>query len=117
MGCQYYDPCQNGATSFTVAMPRLTFGRGCLSELGFRAAALGFKRTAIITDPGLRDGPIVAQAVEFLGRSQIDVAIFSDIRIEPTDKCAEDAARFLRDGKFDSVVSIGGGSALSLIHI
>ena len=112
MGCQYYDPCQNGATSFTVAMPRLTFGRGCLSELGFRAAALGFKRTAIITDPGLRDGPIVAQAVEFLGRSQIDVAIFSDIRIEPTDKCAEDAARFLRDGKFDSVVSIGGGSAI-----
>ncbi len=112
MGCQYYDPCDNGATSFTVAMPRLTFGRGCLAELGTRAVGRGFKHTAIITDPGLRDGAIVARATESLQRAGIDVGVFSDIRIEPTDQCAEDAARFLRDGKFDSVVSIGGGSAI-----
>ena len=112
MGCQYYDPCENGATSFTVAMPRLTFGRGCLAELGTRAVGRGFKRTAIITDPGLRDGAIVAKATESLQRAGIDAAVFSDIQVEPTDKCAEDAARFLRDGKFDSVVSVGGGSSI-----
>lgn len=32
--CQYFTPSDRGADSFTVEMPRLTFGRGCLSELG-----------------------------------------------------------------------------------
>ena len=32
MGCQYHAPTENGADTFTVAMPRLTFGRGCLDE-------------------------------------------------------------------------------------
>ena len=36
MGCQYFDPCDNGADTYTIAIPKYTFGRGCLREAGAR---------------------------------------------------------------------------------
>ena len=39
MVCQYFAPTADGAETFTLAMPKLTFGRGCLAEIGARAAA------------------------------------------------------------------------------
>ena len=93
-------------------MPKLTFGRGCLSEVGDRAKGRGLSRVALITDPFLRDGPYVDTAQNALKKSGIDVAVFSDIRIEPDDRTIIAAADFLRDGHFDGVVSVGGGSAM-----
>jgi len=112
MGCQYYDPCHQGATSFTIAMPRLTFGRGCLNELGQRVVNRGLKNVALITDPHLEKGPIVEKAVASLKAAGVKSAVFSDIKIEPTDQCAERCASFLTEAKVDAVVSVGGGSAI-----
>ena len=66
MGCQYFDPCAGGADTFTIAIPKYTFGRNCLREAGARAAALGMTRVGLFTDPFLRDGPYVATVVESL---------------------------------------------------
>ena len=60
MGCQYFDPCQGGADTFTVAIPKYTFGRGCLREAGARSAGLGMTRVGLFTDPFLRDSEYVA---------------------------------------------------------
>lgn len=112
MGCQYFDPTDQGADSFTVAMPRLTFGRGCLAEVGARAAARGLKRIALFTDPMLVEGPIVSQALDSLRSAGLDVGVFSDIRVEPDDESVVRGARFLDDGQFDGAVSVGGGSVI-----
>ena len=112
MGCQYYAPTDNGADSFTVAMPRLTVGRGTLSEVGERSAMLGMRRVALFTDPQLVSGPLVKIASESLTNAGIDVATFSDIRVEPDDDSVERGATFLRQGKFNGVVSVGGGSVI-----
>ncbi len=112
MACQYFSPCEHGANSFTVMMPKLTFGRGCLAEVGSRAKTLGMTRVALYTDSGLKDGPYVATASEALKASGIAVDIFSDIRIEPDDKTIHDAANFLSQGNFDGVISVGGGSSM-----
>ena len=48
--CQYFTPTEGGADAFTVEMPRLTFGRGCLAEVGERVKGRGVKRAAVITD-------------------------------------------------------------------
>lgn len=112
MGCQYFAPNENGAETFTVAMPRLTFGRGCLQEVGARCAARGLKRIALFTDPMLDSGPIVSLASQALKRAGIDVAVFSDIRIEPCDATVRRGGKFLDDGNFDAVVSVGGGSVI-----
>lgn len=112
MGCQYFHPCEHGADSFTVMMPKLTFGRGCLAETGTRAGALGMTRVAMFTDAGLLHGPYVQTVRQALVDQGLDVAIFSDIRIEPDDTTIIEAARFIADGNFDGVVSVGGGSSM-----
>ncbi|MFK7861877.1 MAG: hydroxyacid-oxoacid transhydrogenase [Granulosicoccus sp.] len=112
MGCQYFAPTENGADSFTVAMPRLTVGRGTLAEVGPRAAALGAKRVALFTDPYLLDGPLVATVRQSLGKAGIDVALFSDIRVEPDDDSVTRGASFLKDAGVDTMVSVGGGSVI-----
>lgn len=112
MGCQYFTPNKNGADTFTVAMPRLTFGRGCLQEVGARCVARGLKRIALFTDPMLESGPIVSLASQALKSAGIDVAVFSDIRIEPCDATVSRGGKFLVDGNFDAVVSVGGGSVI-----
>ncbi len=73
MGCQYFAPTDHGADSFTVAMPKLTVGRGTLREAGERAVALGMSRVALFTDPGLANGPLVAIVSDSLRQAGIDV--------------------------------------------
>ncbi len=112
MGCQYFEPVAGGAGSFTVAMPRYTFGRGCLAEAGIRAASLNMRRAALFTDPYLASSEYVATVCESIRAQGLQYDIFSDIRIEPDEDTVTRACRFLSQGKFDGVVSVGGGSVI-----
>ncbi len=112
MGCQYFAPTENGADSFTVAMPKLTVGRGTLREVGERAASIGLKRVALFTDPTLLSGHLVSTVRESLIAAGCKLDIFSDIRVEPDDDSVERGAQFLRGSAFDGVVSVGGGSVM-----
>jgi len=112
MGCQYFDPCDNGADNFTIAIPRVTFGRGCLAEAGARARGLGMSRVALFTDRILRQGPYVASVLESLRKAGLDVAVFDEITIEADDDSVQRAAAFIAGGGFDGVVSVGGGSVM-----
>lgn len=112
MGCQYFAPSENGADSFTVAMPRLTVGRGTLAETGARAKGLGVSRVAVFTDPWLAEGPLVATVLESLKSAGLQWALFSDIRVEPDDDSVQRGAAFLADANTDAMISVGGGSVM-----
>ena len=112
MSCQYFQHCEHGADSFTVMMPKLTFGRGCLSEAGLRASSWGMTRVALFCDPQLVAGDYANTVTQSLKNANIDFAVFSDIRIEPDDTTIINAAKFLSDGDFNGVVSVGGGSTI-----
>ncbi len=112
MGCQYFDPCAGGADTFTIAIPKYSFGRNCLREAGERAAALGMTRVGLFTDPFLCDGPYVATVLESLQAAAIDVAVFDEVTIEADDASVERGASFIAAGNFDGVVSVGGGSVM-----
>ena len=112
MGCQYFDPCENGAETLTIAIPKYSFGRGCLHEAGARAAGHGMSRVGLFTDPGLRGSEYVATVMESIGEAGIDVDVFDEITIEADDASVERGARFVAEGGFDGVVSVGGGSVM-----
>ena len=112
MACQYFAPCDHGATSFTIAIPKVTFGRGTLSEVGMRAQSLGMTDVALFTDAGLLDGSYMATVKQSLTSLGIAFQIFSDIRVEPDDFCVEQGADFINSGKFDGMISVGGGSVI-----
>lgn len=110
--CQYFAPTEGGADGFTVEMPRITFGRGTLAETGERARSRGIGRAALFTDPYLAGGPHVAAVKASLAAAGIDVAVFSEVQIEPGDAAVMNATAFLTEGRFDGVVSVGGGSVM-----
>ncbi len=110
--CQYFTPSDGGADTFTVEMPRLTFGRGCLSELGERIKAHGVRRVAVLTDGFLNGSQHMDRVRRSLGEAGVDYEVFDEVRIEPSDTSVMDAARFLTEGDFDGMVSLGGGSVL-----
>lgn len=110
--CHYFEVTDEGAASFTVEMPRVTYGRGTLRETGPRAHGRGIRRAALFTDPFLADSASVATARASLKTAGVDHAVFSEVCIEPTDRSVSAAAAFLADGGFDGVVSVGGGSVM-----
>ena len=112
MGCQYYDPCAGGAETLTIAIPKYTFGRGCLREAGARAAGLGMSRVGLFTDPYLRDSAYVATVLESLAEAAIEFEVFDEITIEADDRSVERGALFIGEGRFDGVISVGGGSVM-----
>ena len=112
MGCQYFDPCDHGADTFTIAIPKVTFGRGCLIEAGARAKGLGMTRVGLFTDSALRQSPYFVTVMESLHAAGLDVAVFDEVTIEADDESVVRGAAFIADGNFDGVVSLGGGSVM-----
>lgn len=98
--------------SFTVDASRITFGRGCLTEVGERARALGMKRAALFSDPRI-DALEHADAVKAsMRRAGVDVVTFTAVGIEPTDRSMNEAIAFARETQADGYVSLGGGSVI-----
>ena len=110
--CQYHAPTAGGATTFTVQMPRVSFGRGCLVEAGQRAVAMGMRRAAVMTDPGLAQSGPVHTVMASLAAAGVDAVLYDEVQVEPGDRSVMAAAAFLADGRFDGVLSVGGGSTI-----
>jgi len=113
MLCSYYDVHLDGADeAFSVDTSAITFGPGCLREAGDVAAGLGISRIAVMTDSSVAGTVHVATVLDSLARSGIDVALYDDVRVEPTDESFEAATKFAADAKVDGFLSIGGGSVI-----
>ena len=83
-------------TVFTWAAPPLVFGRGAFDELGHHAAALGLRRVAVVSDPGLAATGLPERAVRSLTAAGIASVIFTDVHIEPTDDSLREAGAWAR---------------------
>lgn len=113
MSCAHaYVPSENGEGIFSVDASSLTFGRGALREVGALVAGLGCRRVALFTDPRVRRLEPFAHALASLAAASVDVAVFDEVHVEPTDASLLAAARFAKEGRFDGYVSIGGGSVM-----
>src|SRR6201986_1067267 len=98
--------------AFTVDASRVTFGRGCLREVGDRARALGMRRGALFTDARGADLPVFATTHDSLLAAGLDVVTYADVHVEPTDASFQQGARFAQELDPDGFVSLGGGSVI-----
>lgn len=87
-------------------------GPGRLAELPGMCCELGFRRPLLVTDPGVRDLPMVADTLEALRAAGIDAGTFADVQGNPTGSNVDAGVRAFREGGHDSVIAFGGGSAL-----
>lgn len=110
--CHYYAFTEHGDDIFSVDASAIKFGPGALREVGDDARTLGLGRVALYTDRVLADLDHVARVVESLRAAGIDVAVYDEVRVEPTDVSFQAATRFAAEGGFDGFVSVGGGSVI-----
>jgi alcohol dehydrogenase class IV len=114
MACCHADfaAVEGGDRGFTVGFPTFTFGSGVLAEAGPNARELGLSRVALFTDSRLRAGEHVERVLASLRAAGVDVAVYDEVAIEPTDASMQQAARFASEGRFGGFVSVGGGSVM-----
>lgn len=113
MWCEHYDlATDDGDTAFSVDASNVTFGAGCLSEAGEIAKSLGISRIGLLTDDVLVSTEHVQSVRDSLSAADVDVALYDNVRVEPTDESFEVATKFAVDAKVDGFISVGGGSVI-----
>src|SRR5436305_2908141 len=96
-----------------ITIPRqIIIGGGALAELPAVLGRFGLKRPLIVTDPYMAKSGILDRATALLDAAGFGWAVFSDTVPDPTTEVVEQGATRLRDGDFDGLVAIGGGSAI-----
>jgi hydroxyacid-oxoacid transhydrogenase len=99
-------------TAFTMDTSSIKYGPGVTREVGFDMKNLGAKRVLVVTDPHLADSEPVKMAMDSLKAQNIDVVLFDQARVEPTDESFKEAIVFAAEGDFDGYVAVGGGSTM-----
>lgn len=114
MACAHGWMVEAGDLAFSIDASNLVFGRGALAELGDHvvAACTTGRRVALFTDRYVGALEHVAIAKRALEAAGLDVVVFDEVAIEPTDASFLVAAKFAAEGRFDAYVSVGGGSVI-----
>ena len=99
-------------TAFEMAVSSIRFGKGVTREVGMDLAELGAKHVLVVTDQTLRSLPPVQTVIDSLDADRIRHAIYDRVRVEPTDESFLDAINFAKDGGYDALVAVGGGSVI-----
>ena len=99
----------------TMSSASIKYGFGATQEVGFDMKELGATRVMVVTDPNLVEKEPVKVTLKALEDEGLDVVLYSDTRIEPTDTSLKEAIDFAMDGNFDGFVGVGGGSSMDTV--
>ena len=99
-------------TIFEMGTSNLRFGSGSTAEVGMDLADLGVHRAMLVTDPNVASLQPVETTRRSLEAEGIDVVLYDQVRVEPTDLSFKEAIVFAKEAKPDAFVAVGGGSAI-----
>ena len=93
--------------------PRIMFGPGIRSEIGFEMNALGGKKVVIITDKGIVNAGVAGMVAKEIEKSELElVGIFDSIVQDARIDIINQGAAFYRKKGADCMVVVGGGSVM-----
>ncbi|MEE2979969.1 MAG: iron-containing alcohol dehydrogenase [Pseudomonadota bacterium] len=90
----------------------MCFGPGRISELADACRALDMTRPLLSTDPGLKELPMVRDAIAANEAAGLPTALFADIKGNPVGRNVTDGVAAYKDAGCDGVIAFGGGSGL-----
>lgn len=96
-----------------INLPRiLRIGAGASGELADTLAQLALERPLLVTDPFMVQCGYAARLQEQLATAGLPCGLFGDCVPDPTTDSMVEPLAMLRDGDFDCVVALGGGSSI-----
>jgi lactaldehyde reductase len=87
-------------------------GKGAIAEIPNEIKARGYKKVFVCTDPDLIKFGVAAKVTDVLAEASVPYEIFSNIKANPTIENVLDGVKAFKDSGADSIVAIGGGSAM-----
>ena len=91
---------------------RIAFGPHAISRVGLIARELGFRRTLVVADPGIRAAGHTTNVLEKLTAAEVETFLFEDFGVNPDSTMVAAGAAFASPLNVDSIIGLGGGSAL-----
>lgn len=88
------------------------FGAGSISEIMNEVKKRGFKKTLVVTDPDLIKFNVAQKVTALLDEAGHPYEIFSDVKANPTVAVVKNGIEAFKAAEADSLIAIGGGSAM-----
>ena len=92
---------------------QIQFDFGAVALVQQECDRIGIRRPMIVTDAGVRAAGLVDRVLAHLADPS-QVAIFDQTPPNPNEAAVQAAAGQYRDGAFDGIIAIGGGSSIDL---
>ncbi len=87
-------------------------GAGAIAEIPGELQRRGYKKVFVCTDPDLVKFGVAAKVTDLLDEAGIAYSVYSDIKPNPTIQNVTDGVEAFKAAEADSIVTIGGGSAM-----
>lgn len=87
-------------------------GAGAIAEIPGELTRRGYKKVFVCTDPDLVKFGVAAKVTDLLDGAGIAYSVYSDIKPNPTIQNVTDGVEAFKAAEADSIVTIGGGSAM-----
>ncbi|KIY23457.1 MULTISPECIES: iron-containing alcohol dehydrogenase [Mesobacillus] len=101
-----------------LVFPPLSYtGWGSLQNLVPEIEKYQVKKILVVTDPVLAQIGLVDRVTEPLKENGYEVTLYTEVIPEPPLEVGEKLVSFTREGEFDMIVGVGGGSALDLAKL
>ena len=93
-------------------LPQVVFGSGTAAQVGTRLAACELKKCLIVTGACVSKHTVTKRAADSLTKAGIEWDVFTGVMPEPTDTLCLSLAKQIKEGGYDCVLAIGGGSPM-----
>ncbi len=87
-------------------------GAGAIAEIPGELQRRGYRKVFVCTDPDLVKFGVAAKVTDLLDEAGIAYSVYSDIKPNPTIQNVTDGVKAFKAAEADSIVTIGGGSAM-----
>ena len=88
------------------------FGNNRSSELPFVAKSLGIKKPLLVTDPLLKNLPMIKLALDTNKKQNLPTELFTKMKSNPISQNVMDGVNTYKLGHHDGIIAWGGGSAM-----
>ncbi len=90
----------------------ILIGFNAVERIGVEAKRLGGTKACIVTDEGVVNAGLVDRVKAPMEKEGIEVEVFGKVEAEPPVRVVDECAEFIRKGRYNLIIGLGGGSSL-----